>query len=260
MEWKDNLSDELKLALKDINSVEDLAKSFVSTKAMQGNAIRMVGPDASAEDKATVYQKVMTHMPELMLKPNPDSAEQMKEFHAMLGVPENTDGYDSGDAKIPADQIAELKQLAVDTNMSKAQFKKYVTRMAEMGAFVSEQQAEALLVANAELKGTWGLAYPDRIKIAERHIIDNGMGQLSDYSANQIEAHYNMAVSLVGKPQAHNQPDPVSTTAPAEAQEQLAELRANPHFTDRLTNPVEHKRLVLKNIELMKAAHPERYA
>ena len=80
MEWMDNLPEELRESegLKKFGSVEDLAKSYVNLEGLRGNSIRIAGPDASAEDRAAVYKKVMTHMPELTLKPDPESPEQSK--------------------------------------------------------------------------------------------------------------------------------------------------------------------------------------
>lgn len=264
MDWKENLPEDMRdsESLKKFTDVGSLAKSYLNIEKMASNSIRIPSDEATPEDKAEVYQKVMRHMPELMLKPNPDSTEQMTEFHRMLGVPENTDGYEANEIKnLGDDIIGELRQLAYKTNMTKAQFKAYVEQMDEMQGLTKQQQQESLTLQNAELKDKWGLATEDRLSVVEKHLEENGLGQLANYTPAQIEGHYKMALALKGVAQAHSQPTQhTSRLAPQEAKAQIAEIERNPDFLDGHQNPTEHRRLFLKKIELMRAANPELYS
>ncbi len=176
MEWMDNLTDEDLKENKSIatfESVDELAKAFIETKSMQGNSIRINGPEATADDKAATYQKVMKHMPELMLKPNPDNPEQMAEYYSMLGVPKDTEDYDAGEVALSPEIITELKQLASQTHMTRADFKIYAKRMDEMNGTTNQQREDSRLAMGAELKTEWGLAFDDRYQMAENHIKEN---------------------------------------------------------------------------------------
>lgn len=260
MEWKENLSEELQGSLSKFNSVEDLAKSYLNIEKMNGNSVRAPGPDATPEARAENYQKVMNLMPELMVRPNLDDSVQMAAYNASIGVPDNLDGYDPGENTLGEAVLSELKTLAQDTGMTKTQFKAYAQRMNEMQAQTQQNNDDVLLAQNAELSGIWGLATQDRVKVVEKHLADNNLGTLANYTPDQIQGHYGVAVSLVGQAQAHNQPVTTTALAPDEAKSQLNELRNNPDFRDAQTNPVNHKRLVMKQIDLMKAANPSEYS
>ncbi len=263
MEWMDNLPETMRdnESLKKFDSVEALATSYTNLESLKGNSIRIVGPDASDDDRAETYQKVMKHMPELILRPNPDNAEQMKEFHQMLGVPDELDGY-SGEGIDLNDQImGELRQLAKDTNMSKAQWNKYIAKMNEMQSYTTQQKEDTRTRMGAELKTEWGMAFEDRYAVVEKHLAENpDLGSIDQMTPEQIRGHYSVARSLTGVAQAHNQPAPTGKITPAEALSQLTEVRNNPLFMDGYSNMPEHKRLVAKSIELMQLADPSRYA
>jgi hypothetical protein len=264
MEWMDNLPDELKdnKSLQAVGSLEGLAKAFIDTKATVGNSIRIAGPDATAEAKAEVYNKVISHMPELMLKPNPDNSEQMTEYHRMLGVPENIDGYDAAEIKLDENIVSELKQLAFKTNMTKKQFQAYAMQMAEMNDYTQQQKEDSRTRMGAELKTEWGMAFEDRYAVVEKHLAENpDLGSIEGMTPGQVRGHYAIATSLRGTSQAHNQPNtPSNTMTPDEARAQIDEINQNPIFMDGFTNPVEHKRLMMKRIELMKMSDPQRYS
>jgi hypothetical protein len=263
MEWKESLSDEQKASVEKFNSVEDLVKSYLNIEATSSNSLRIPGPDSTAEQKAQSYQKVMKHMPELMLKPNMEDDIQAEEYYRMIGVPVDADGYDAGDTQLDDATIGELKQLAVNTKMTKVQFKNYISDMDKMNNFTQTQREESLTLQGAQLKDVWGLATPDRLKVVESHLAENNLGVLANYSPEQIQGHYNVAISLVGKAQAHSQPTPTNGLVPDEAKAQLVEVSAQ-LFDKQLdlqhTNPVKYKNLMDKRITLMEAANPARYS
>jgi hypothetical protein len=264
MEWMDNLTDEdLKgdEGLKKFDSIESLAKSYKNLEALSGNSIRINGPEATAEDKSATYQKVMKHMPELMLKPNPDNPEQMAEYYSMLGVPKSTDDYDAGEVALSPEIIGELKQLASETHMTRADFKIYAKRMDEMNGTTNQQKEDSRLAMGAELKTEWGLAFDDRYQMAENHIKENpGLGAIENMTPDQIRAHYEVARSLIGKPQAHTQPINSNVRTPSEAKHQMDEIKNNPvYMSFDPKDRHEQQRLVNKLNELRKESDPVKY-
>ena len=263
MEWLEALSDDLKAndGLKKFESVDALAKSYVNLESLNGNSIRIPSSEATAEVKAESYQKIMNHMPELMLRPNPDSEEQMTEFHRMLGVPESDDGYVWEGEGLDGDTISELRKLATDTNMTKTQWKAYVNRMAEMNDSTHQMREDSRVRMGAELKTEWGMAFEDRYAVAEKFISEHaGLGSIENMAPEQIKEYYEISKSLIGKPQAFNQPPAAPVNSPAEALAKLAEIKKNPVVLS--TNPAdrfEQQRLLKLKIELMKQSDPVKY-
>ena len=263
MEWMESLSDELKgdEGLKKFESVESLAKSYKNLEALKGNSIRIAGPDASEEDRAAIYQKVMKHMPELMLKPNPEAPEQMREFYSMLGVPEDTSGYGYDGTGLNEELVGELRALAKDTNMTKTQWKAYVKRMDEMSEMTTQQREESRVRMGAELKTEWGMAFEDRYSVVEKFMQENpGLGTVESLNPEQMKTYYSLSKSLLGKPQAGTQPPPRGAITPDEARAQIKELENHPAFmSNNPSDRMEHMRLIKKRIELMRYANPEKY-
>jgi hypothetical protein len=264
MDWKETLSDEYKdsAVAKKFGSSDELVKSYQHLESRLGGSIRIPSAEATPEDKAEVYQKVMKSMPELMLKPNLENAEQSAEYYQMLGVPKNIDDYDAGDTKLDADMVNQLRQLGAKTNMTQAQFKAYIRSMDDMNGITQQQTEDARIRMGAELKTEWGMAFEDRYAVVEKHLQENpDLGPIENMNPSQLRGHYAVARSLNGTAQMHSQPTPASNMlAPDEARAQIHEIRNNPAFLDATVDRNEHKRLVAKNIELMKSANPGRYS
>ena len=218
--------------LKKFDSVDALAKSYVNLEALKGNSIRINGPDASTEARAETMNKIMQHMPELMLKPNPDNAEQMKEYYAMTGVPESVDGYAWDGEGLSDEILGELKGLAAETKMSKQQFKQYVTKMAEMQGFTQQQHEDSRIRQGAELKTDWGMAFEDRYAVVEGFVNDHpGLGSVESLSPAQMKELYDISRSTLGVKQAGAQPVVSKTLmAPDELNNRINEIHNNPVY------------------------------
>jgi len=241
MEWLENLSDELKESntLKQYTSLESALKGLIETKSMQGNSIRIHGPDASEAAIAENYQKIIKHFPHLVMKPNPDNAEQTKEFYQMMGVPEDVDGYLWEGEGLDTTLVSELKTLAHDTGMSKTQFNKYIKRMTEMQAESNQRSQQERVRQGAELKTSWGMAFEDRYAVVEKHLKDNpGLGDVSRMSPAEMQAHYQMSRSLNGTKQMNRQPYVSDTrNSPEEAGLKIKEIMGNPLYLS--TDPAD---------------------
>lgn len=264
MEWMESLSEDLQgdEGLKKFESVESLAKGYKNLESRAGNSIRINGPEATEEDRAATYQKIMKHMPELMLRPDPASPEQMKEFHSMLGVPDDVSAYEYEGAGLSPEIIGELRTLARDTNMTKTQWKAYVHRMDEMSELTTAQREEARVRMGAELKTEWGMAFEDRYSVVEKFMQENpGLGTVESLNPEQMKTYYELSKALLGKPQAGSQPSPRSgAMTPEEATAQIAEIDKTSAFMS--SNPAdrqEHMRLMNKRVELMRMADPAKY-
>ena len=263
MEWMESLSEDLQgdEGLKKFETVEALANGYKNLESRAGNSIRINGPEATEEDRVATYQKIMKHMPELMLRPDPAAPEQMKEFHSMLGVPDDVSGYEYEGTGLSPEIVGELRSLAKDTNMTKPQWKAYVTRMDEMSDMTTTQREEARVRMGAELKTEWGMAFEDRYSVVERFMEENpGLGTVESLNPDQMKTYYDLSKSLHGKPQVGGQPPPKGAMTPEEAKAQIAEIDKQPAFmSNNPSDRPEHMRLMNKRVELMRMASPEKY-
>lgn len=263
MEWMEGLSDDYKNneGLKKFTSIEALAKSYLNMESMQGSSIRMAGPDASVEDRAKVYNRVMEAMPELVLKPDPNNADQTREYYAMQGVPEDVGGYDLSDINLDEATLRELANVALKTNMSKLQFRSYAKQMAEMQGVSTQQNEDSRVRMGAELKTVWGMAFEDRYAVVEKFVNEReGLGSVESLSPNQMVAYYDIAKSLTGSKQVFTQPGTSSVMTPDEAKSRIAEIDANPKFRSGLPQDrFESARMAKERIELMRQSDPAKY-
>lgn len=86
------------------------AKQAVDYQAMQGSSIRIPGENATPEDRAAFYEKLQTQVPGLQAVPDPENAEAMAAYHAAVGVPAESAGYEL--PTVP-------EGMAVDENLQK---------------------------------------------------------------------------------------------------------------------------------------------
>ena len=146
-DWRESLPGELRAdkTLADFKDVGALAKSYVETKRLVGDAVRVPKPDAKPEDIAA--------------------------FRRKLGVPESPDKYDVKLPEMPKDfpawnetHVADFKTAAHKAGLTPSQVQAVVqwyagnqlqVRGSESSAAVTRaKEAEAACIA--ELEKTWG--------------------------------------------------------------------------------------------------------
>ena len=152
-EWKSSLPDDMKdsASLSDINTVEDLAKSFISAQSLLGKSrVGVPSPDASPEEEAEFYNK--------------------------LGRPESVDGYELPTEGIPEDvsvdkgRLDSILKLAHETGMTKKQVAKMYRGMLELDSnnVQNMEKERATYQDNAinTLKKEWGHAFDEKTSLA----------------------------------------------------------------------------------------------
>jgi hypothetical protein len=152
-EWKSNLPDDMKgsASLTDINTVEDLAKSFISAQSLLGKSrIGVLSSDASPEEEAEFYNKI--------------------------GRPKSVDGYELPTEGIPEDvsvdkgRLDSILKLAHETGMTKKQVAKMYRGMLELDSSNAQnmEKERATYQDNAvnTLKKEWGHAFDEKTSLA----------------------------------------------------------------------------------------------
>lgn len=168
-DWRDGISEELRgsPALKDIPDLETLAKNHVDLQGHLGNSLRIPGPDAADEDIQGFHQKLMEKVPDLMVKPNLEDAEQSGKFYSMLGRPDSPDGYElpefEGGAEANEEFVKTVRAEAHSLNLTGKQFKQYVKSAVERSHQAITQQNQAHQEDIKGLMTEWGPAFEQNI-------------------------------------------------------------------------------------------------
>lgn len=213
-------------SLSRFNSVEDLAKSFVETKSLVGQSIRIPPEEAGPEARNEFLTKLVNNAPEVMLKPNFSEEDQSEEFWKTLGKP---DEYALPEGvEFPEEVVRDLTGFAEKSNLTKAQFDTLMTEMFTSHQSLLGTQKEQFDADHSDLRAKWGMAYDQRIAAAKRanEELYGGNRDFDTLPAIELEAMYahDTAVTGKGAPAAH-QPGQVSDAmTPDEANMRAAEI------------------------------------
>lgn len=188
-------------SLKDINDVAALAKSYVETKAMVGNSIRIPGKEAGEEARNEYLQKLVNNDPELMFKPDFSEQEQSQEFFRTIGLPEEFSKYENPeDMKLPADVEAEMRELLYQAKVPQAGYEKIMSAFSDRQNQANTMNEELFTNDQNSLKEKWGMATQDRLAAAKQANDEFYPGRDFDQlSAKERESLYNISSAMTGK-------------------------------------------------------------
>ena len=262
-------------SLKNFNSVDDMAKSYIELKSMQGHSVRLPSENASDADVTAFNESMSTKLPNWMLKPDFKNGEQSGEFWSKLGVPSEAGKYEIPEVQIPegmeapnADKLAYMQNLAKEANLTPAQFKSVMTKIMTTEIEGKQAMSEAKEQAAKDIKTEWGQAHEERMGIALKAAEATGAPESVVNSVKEGTAGvetmtwmYKVGLALgdEGRELMQNHDDKSGKKgllSPEEAQRQLDEIHANaqhPYYTARGD---EKKRATDAYVTLMKQAHP----
>lgn len=237
--------------------------------------IREAGnPKAMAKMLVNAQRKIGKN--KVVLPGEDANPEEWHEFFKAAGKPDTPDDYQyKRPENIPeelrnADHLKELRNIAHERNWTQKQWQQYIK---DDDARIAKEIETAELNADAEtdaaekqLKELWGMAYEERVHIANRLInetVDEKPGALQ-FSREDFVAKYGRdpmfiewAASL-GKTLVEHEAliAELNQTAPKEAQAELDEIMSTDEYTEFLTgelerkNPSRHKALLEKITKL----------
>jgi hypothetical protein len=266
--WKDSLPAELKDApsLKDINDIPALAKSFVETKSMLGNSMRIPSAEAGAEARKEFLAKMQEKVPELVLVPSdPEKLAEVEEsLWTKLGKPKDAKEYEPpkvDDVEFKPEEIDVLRTIATKRGYTKKQFGQLVKDVAAE----KQAQAKALYEQRAALKKEFGFAFDDKIAaftaVAEKTGAPPALlnaikqGTIDTTTAKWLDG---LLKSLGGEGSEIRRQEGGGSgrLTPDEAKLQIQEILKNPDYL-RKRNPETHEALKAKLAKLMPFAYPE---
>jgi len=245
-------------ALTQFNNLEDLAKSYVETKSMVGNSLRIPNADAGTEAYGKFINDLVTKVPNVMLKPDLTNPEQSEEFFKTLGVPDDFSKYENPEGTdLNTDVEAELRQVLHSAKLTPQQYKEVIKQMSEMNRQTLENNTQFRSQDMQKLSSEWGNAKEDRIAAARKTNEEFFPGrEFESLNSTEIKGLYQIHASVTGTSlQAAGQTAiRENRKTPKEALDAAEEILRNPALYKPDTPAAEKKRLMDKVIELKKEA------
>jgi hypothetical protein len=219
-DWRSSLPEDLRgnTSLGSINSVEDLAKSYVSAQQLIGKKVEDMTP------------------------------EQIEQFQGQKNIPAEANQYKLGTMPEGADQnlVDWFKGTAKEAGLTEEQastiFEKY-NEMGIEGQKMTESQSVLEMESQVkELKAEFGPAFDERVALAQKAVHEFGGEELKTVLAESGLGNHPELVKAFAKAgmlvsegglQAAEQSGSFGMTT-AEIDNKIAELRSDPGFDQRL--------------------------
>lgn len=267
--WKDSINEEIRGddLLKDVQSLDDLAKGYVHAQRTIGGMVRIPGEDAGEEQLNEFYSK-LEKIPGVVRF----DAENPESILTKLGKPESSDKYeiklDIDDNLWDNSQLDSFKGVAHEAGLTNAQLNKLLDfEKARIDQGVLQSQ-EARSSAEKVLKDQWGADFTARMEGAKAAIsvyaekFPEAADALINGPAGNNPAFLSMLSELGGVLQEKGHPNLQSKgtygTTPQEALAQIDEIMSNPaHPYHDKSQPDLRQRAVEKVNALYNIAYPD---
>ncbi len=165
--WRDLLPDDLKAngVLSGVTSISQMAKMTVDARQYGSNSIRIPSEDATEEDRGKFITDIVAKVPTLMVKPDIDNQDAIKDVMKSLGMPDDVTGYELNDVPegIKAN-MDHLSEKALEAGLTKNQFSKITAGILDDYKANSEQAYGAQEEEANKLKSDWGAAYDQKVE------------------------------------------------------------------------------------------------
>lgn len=265
--WLDAIEDEDlrgNESLVNIPDVPTLAKNYLETKKMVGNALHVPSEDANEDQVRAFHQKVLEKAPGLMLKPNLDEDDARNDFFKSLGVPDDPSKYEEvaiENHKFDEVRDGTLRKLAHEAGLTPTQFKQVMGGILEFDRSQRISAEETNMEAMKELKLEWGMAYDDKKKVADK-VRDTFLPFIPE---GQMDAQTIKALNAIGD-QLLDSGDGIGdlnrgdegdkSLTPADAKARIDEIMNNPEHAYWNRHAPGHKDAIEHMVDLQAAANP----
>lgn len=269
--WHEGLPPELVAApfIRGADSLEAALADISRAAEIQGNSIRVPGPDADDTTRSEFYDSIVAKAPGVMRTPDLADQASVDAILTQLGKPAEVNEYALTAVEgltLSDEKVGELKRFAHESGLTRKQFDAFMGKMLTQDAsnFSAAQTAHDAKLA--ELKGEWGAAYDQRVaKVNKMLEMTGGEERLTqdladgNLSAAEVKWFHSLAERLGGGEggeiggQGKGEPAPMMT--PHEAVLQLSELEKG---RIGVFMPAEEQAaFIKKRMELIKLAKPE---
>ena len=266
--WSAALPDNIK-AWQEVQTSKD-ADSFwgqmTDMKGRLGNSIRIPGDEASQEDRNKFHGKLLERVPGIMPAPDYDNPDQLEAYYKAVGRPEDGAGYtpptNAAGEPLTSDTVDAFRSMAHKAGLNQRQYASVINDFETLSQQYGDEKAADHKEGMTALHGEWGLAYDQKIagalRVAEatnapemviESIKDKSVGAQTLRWLDGLASSFGGTGNPVGDQQGSNT---AGMKTPGEALQEVAEIESNPALWDKM-HP-DHKRLVMKRVDLMKMA------
>ena len=242
--WYDGLPDDLKQSamVTSQSDLESYVRHAINRDQYAANAIRVPSEHASDEDRQVFYDKLKQHAPHLV-EYDPTNEESRDSLYRQLGRPDDPSGYQLPEVQAPegvtlgAGEAEAFRAIAHKYGLSNRQFQGIVSDITAGRITNARRSVEAQTEGMAALKREWGFAFDEKRQAAIAAAESTGAPEslvqaLKDDKAGAETWRWLAKVhGSIGRQGAHT-PDADSERdrgmmTPAEAKQQIAEIRSN---------------------------------
>lgn len=259
-DWRQSLPPELKdnPSLQDVSDVQTLAKRFVDTKAMVGGSVRIPTSEAGQEAVDAFTAKLLEHenLP-LMRRPDPENPETLDSVYKTLGRPDDPSGYAMPEGA-DAEAFGAIAAKAHELGLSKQQFEALSSVEVGRTKAVMDNLESQRLEGVGQLKGEWGLAFPEKVSRAadmakathapEKLVEAIGAGAVDAATLRWLDSIAD-SLGTEGSPMA-GQINNVVTLTPSDLQQRIDD-RTRRILDEKDMSQAEKERLIQSNVEDM---------
>lgn len=267
IDWKGSLSEELRGddILKDVGSIEDLAKGYAHAQRAIGGMVRIPGEDAGEEQRDAFYKRLETVPGVTRI-----NEEDLSGLYDKLGRPESSEKYE---IKLDIDpelwdnaKIDKFKDVAHGLGLNNVQLNKLL----EFEKTRIDEYVESFEVVRDNctktLRSEWGDGYDSRLagaKAAINVFADKFPDDIKDLvggPAGNNPAFLAIMAELGSNMQESGHPGLTTSQkygmTPQDAKDSIAEIQGNgAHPYNDRSNPA-HEAAVLKMAKLYESAFP----
>ena len=235
--WQDAYNNDPELAnspvLANFKTPNDALKGLGELKAYQGRSVKLLGEDATPEEKAAWVEKIRTHIPGVTIMPNPEDEEDYARFQHDLGVPK--DGAYEAPADVQLDAIKEegiekATTISKKLNLTQTQHANLLKELNQANVEVQEAVTAFRAEEDAKLSQKWGDAKDENLGIIQgiakqAEDADVPLPDIKEWPNSFKLALNNLAKMVSSDPQTFSQQtSPKTQKTPAEIRARQAEL------------------------------------
>lgn len=257
--WRESLPEQLRDApyFKNAESLEKARQEIDNAAYWQGNSILKPTENASDEQKAANLQKIRDLYPQFMPVPDPHAenfGDVQSEIFTKLGRPDAADKYKMPEGfDVDPEEAGLLKALALDANMTQAQFEKYQQGVLGKRYEIAEQRKAQRDEGIAALRNELGVTFePTMQQINTMLEVEKGIPQQikEAHKSGTLDAEmYRWLADIASRgdelPVMPGKPDTAVGMTPEQAKQEAADIRERFFKMDQLDpmRPVMLKKL-----------------
>ena len=259
--------EESRPSIEKFESWESLEKGYQELESYMGNAVRIPGENAGAEDWAKFDEK-LANVPGLVRIPDGENPEAMQNFYQSLGKPADVQGYQFEPIEgldLSREDDAAFAEASYNANLTREQANYMRSFLADNLAGMEQSAQEAQQESIGALKQKWGKAFDHNVSLATAAAkqLDGELPGIAEYmentDPNEMDANtvtmLNLMAGLMGETGAIDTGRPAGVMTPEEAMLQAQEIRNNPdHPYNNELDPA-HQSAQKKMADLYKMAY-----